>query len=478
MEFDLTKKINFYFNELARIPRASRNEKAASDYIVAFAEAHGLPYKQDHVWNVLVDKPASPGYENAETVILQAHLDMVCEKNKNVDHDFDKDPLDLYVDDAGWLHARGTTLGCDDGYGVAYMLAILDDDTLPHPPLECLFTTMEEIGLLGARELKAEDLHGKRLINLDGGGEINTTVSCAGGVTAVVKKDLEFEPNDDPTYLLGIRGLSGGHSGGLIHTEKGNSNLIAARILFEAGKDGIDLTIADFNGGLKFNAIPREADVIFTSKEDPSKIKAAFERTEKAVKEELEYSDAGFFIIFEETAKADRKLTKKISDNLIDYLFLVPDGYIHHSMVIEGLTTASLNMGTVSMEGGKLECRNLIRTAIDSQADELFNKMKRLGDLLDIEVVLEDRFPGWNYTKESPLRDALKKVMARHGVDLTEEATHGGLEVSFFKGLVPDMDIITYGPVANGAHTPDETLDLASFDRAYANLCELLAELK
>ncbi|HAE17393.1 MAG TPA: aminoacyl-histidine dipeptidase, partial [Erysipelotrichaceae bacterium] len=215
MEFDLNKRHCYWFDALAQIPRGSGNEKAASDFIVQFAKDHGLTYKQDHVWNVIVDKPASPGNEDAQPLIMQAHLDVVCEKNKDVEHDFTKDPLDLYVDEEGWLHARGTTLGCDDGFGVSYMLAVLEDETLPHPPLSCMFTTMEEIGLLGARELKKEDIHGKRLINLDSGGETKTSVSSAGGCTAVITRTLECEDNADPTYMLGVRGLLGGHSGGL-----------------------------------------------------------------------------------------------------------------------------------------------------------------------------------------------------------------------------------------------------------------------
>ena len=187
MDFDLNKRHCYYFNEISKIPRGSRNEKAISDYLVSFAKEQGLWYKQDDVYNVIIDKPASEGYENSAPIILQAHIDMVCEKNKDVEHDFEKDPLDLYVED-GWLKARGTTLGADDGYGVSYMLAILEDKSLKHPPLSCIFTSMEEIGLLGAANLKAEDLHGKKLINLDGGGEIRTTVSSAGGATGIIRR--------------------------------------------------------------------------------------------------------------------------------------------------------------------------------------------------------------------------------------------------------------------------------------------------
>ena len=213
-EFDLSRPQNFWFNEIAKIPHPSYHEKKISDFIVQFAKDRGLNWKQDHVWNVIVEKPASPGYEEAAPLILQAHIDMVPAKADGVVHDFENDPLDLYVDEEGWLHARGTTLGGDDGHGVAYMLAILDDDTLPHPPLQCFFTTMEEVGLKGSMELKPEDVKADRMINLDGGGETSTGVSAAGGCTVYIHKDIEWVDNEKPTYNLNIDGLTGGHSGG------------------------------------------------------------------------------------------------------------------------------------------------------------------------------------------------------------------------------------------------------------------------
>ena len=226
MQFDLSKRYCYYFNEICKIPHGSRNEKAISDFIVNFAKEHHLEYKQDDVYNVIIEKKASSGYEDSEPIILQAHIDMVNEKNKTSNHDFDKDPLDLYVDEDGWLHAKGTTLGADDGKGVAYMLAILEDDSLSHPALQCFFTSMEEIGLLGAVNLKAQDIKANKMINLDGGGEFVTTTSSAGGANVFVTKEIHFEENTDATYRLEVRGLLGGHSGTLIHTEKGNANIM------------------------------------------------------------------------------------------------------------------------------------------------------------------------------------------------------------------------------------------------------------
>ncbi len=471
-EFDLQKRWCFYFRQIANIPRGSGNEKEASDYIVQFAKEHGLNYKQDSVWNVIVDKPATEGYEDAEPIILQAHLDVVCEKNQDVEHDFTKDPLDLYVED-GWLKARGTTLGADDGYGVSYMLAILEDDTLSHPALSCIFTTMEEIGLLGAMKLTKSDLHAKRMINLDGGGEVETTVSSAGG--ACVKAVCRFNPqeNDLPAYKLSVRGLQGGHSGGSIHEERGNANRLAARILKELMNHGMDVTLSAFHGGLKYNAIPREADVVFVSGSTFENLQKQVEITEKEIQRELEFSDAGFFVKLEQ-ADAAYKANQQASEAWINYLYLIPDGFMHRSLPL-GITSASLNAGVVETKDNCFILTDMIRSALSSDTDLLIDQLKTLGRILHIEAECTDRFMGWAYKSDSSFRKILKDVCSSHGITLEEKATHGGLECGVFSGLDPDLDIITYGPVAYGCHTPEERLDLASFDRCYGILCEALA---
>ena len=474
MEFDLSKRHCYYFNEIAKIPHGSRNEKALSDYIVSFAKVHGYAWKQDEVFNVLVDKPASPGYEECAPVILQAHIDMVNEKNKDSGHDFDKDPLDLYVDEEGWLHARGTTLGADDGSGAAYMLAILDDPDLKHPPIQCIFTTMEEIGLIGASSLKAEDFHGKKLINLDSGGEVETTVSSAGGARAQIICRLQKEANDLLAYTFGIRGLLGGHSGGLIHLERGNSNILAARILKEMKLNGIDFCLVRFNGGLKYNAIPREADVTFVSSAPYEEIEASIRKTEAAIKEELEFSDPGFRVELEESGSEECRITGEISGHIVDYMYLMPNGLMHRSLKLDGLTVSSLNAGVVITEDDRFIIEDLIRSAITSHTDTLISQLELLGSVYGFEVCIGERYSGWNFSANSELREVLRDVLAKRGKQLIERATHGGLETGVFKGLIPDMDIITYGPIAEGEHTPDEKLDLASFDRSYEILTEVL----
>ena len=478
MKFDLSKKHCYYFNEISKIPRGSRNEKAISDYIVNFAKEHGYTYVQDKVWNVIVNKPASKGYEKSEPVILQVHIDMVCEKNKNVEHDFEKDPLELYVDEEGWLHANGTTLGADDGQGVAYMLAILDDPDLPAPALQCVFTSMEEIGLLGAIALDPKDLHAKRYINLDSGGENQTCVSCSGGARAVMSKQLHFKEVDAPAYQLQVRGLKGGHSAGTIHLERGNSILLAARILEEMSDTVEDLRIADFNGGLKFNAIPREADITFTTMTPVGDLNEAVKASADKIKAELQFSDEGFSAEIVEVDPVLEAIGKKKTKEILDFLTVIPNGLLHRSMAIKGLTTASLNAGVAYIKDGVFYVDDLIRSAAASHNDTTIRQLEILCPLFGFDFKVQDRYYGWEYEPKSKLREILRKVLKEKGIEMKEESTHGGLECGIFKSKIPGLDVITYGPISHGEHTPDERLDLASFDRAYNNLLAVLKKCK
>ena len=476
MEFDLNKRHCYWFNELCKIPHGSRNEKQLSDFIVEFAKAHNLTYKQDGVYNVIIDKEASPGYENSEPLILQAHMDMVCEKNNDCDHDFLKEGLNLYVED-GLLKAKGTTLGADDGTGVAYMLAILEDDSLAHPKLSCIFTTMEEIGLLGAAELKPEDVHGHRMVSLDGGGECHTLLSSAGGGTAIVTRKVSYETNNDPCLSLQVKGLLGGHSGGDIHLEKGNANKIAARLIKEAQLSGLNLGLVSFNGGMKDNAIPREAVAVLACGSDREKLKEFFKEKEKDIWRELEFSDAGFKLELKDV-ECDKKMSTKDSQAFIDMLYLFPNGFRNRSMVIEGLTTTSLNLGVVKTNGDTVEIDALVRAALDSNTDDLLNQISVLSGLLGFEYRVEGKYPGWSYSEVSPMRDVFRKVCEDQGKVLEISAAHGGCECGVFKGLDPKIDIISFGPVTRFIHTPDEELDLESFDRSYKLLCEIIKECR
>ena len=477
MEFDLQKRQCYWFNEIAKIPHGSRNEREISDFVVQFARDHGFPWHQDKAYNVTIDKPASKGYENASVLILQAHMDMVCEKTADSDHDFTKDPLDLYVD-GDLLKAKGTTLGADDGMGVACMLAILEDDSLAHPPLECIFTTMEEIGLLGAEKLHKEDLHGHRLISLDGGGEVVTAASSAGGCDVNLDYDMHMAENSDPGYVLHVYGLRGGHSGGEIHKERGNANILAARILEEAQRNGIRMNLVSLEGGSKDNAITREAEYIFTTPADVSCLQASVEKSAAAIREELRISDPGFMVDCKPGSKPLQHADDDSSAALLDMIYLMSNGFQHRSLAIEGLTLTSLNLGIVHTDGNKVHMQTLIRSALESGVDNLIGILQRLSKRLNIRMDVSARYPGWNYAEVSPMREKYAKVVAAHGRELEVIAGHGGLECGIFKGLDPEMDIITFGPIAHGAHTPDEELDLASFDRAYEMLKEIIALCK
>ncbi len=475
ISFDLSKPQCYWFNEICKIPHPSRHEKQISDFIVEFAKERGLYWKQDHVWNVIVEKPASPGYEDAAPLILQAHIDMVPAKTLGYEHNFETDPLQLYVDDEGFLHAKNTTLGADDGHGVAYMLSILDDDELPHPYLQCYFTTMEEIGLLGAMELDSADVKADRMINLDGGGETGTGISAAGGCTVYIRQKLEWEENTAPCYRLDITGLTGGHSGGQIHLEKGNAIVIASRVIEEAKMKGMDFRLISFTGGEKDNAIPRLAAIEFASDTPAEVIAEYFAESEKNIKTELEFSDGGITVTCTPIEKTDKVIRKDLGNAVVDYAYLMPNGFQHKSMVIEGLTVTSLNLGVATTNDQEILLDILIRSAMDSAADDLCGRLNVLAKYLGVEYEVPMRYSGWNYEPVSAMRELLRKVEAAHGNELKERAGHGGNECGVFKALNPKMDIITFGPKGSGGHTPEEKLDLASFDRSYEMLKELVS---
>ena len=474
--FDLSRPQNYWFNEIAKIPHPSRHEKKISDFIVNFAKERGLKWKQDEVWNVIVEKPASACYENAAPLILQAHIDMVPAKVEGSTHNFETDPLKLYVDEEGWLHAEGTTLGGDDGHGVAYMLAILDDDELPHPPLQCFFTTMEEIGLLGSVEIKPEDVHADRMINLDGGGETTTGISAAGGCNVYIHKDIEWIRNEKPTYRLDITGLTGGHSGGQIHLEKGNAIVIAARVIEEAIAAGMDFELVGFNGGEKDNAIPRLANITFVSDTPFEKIEEFFRATETDLKKELEFSDGAVKVVLGCVDKAECYI--KDGRNIVDYAYLMPNGFQHRSMVIEGLTVTSLNLGVATTSEKEIMLDTLIRSAMDSAAEDLRSRMEVLAGYLGLRYELGCRYSGWNYEPVSAMRELLRKVVSEFGGELKEHAGHGGNECGVFKALNPKLDIITFGPIGSGVHTPEEKLNLESFEKSYQMLKKMISECK
>ncbi|MCD7949393.1 MAG: beta-Ala-His dipeptidase [Erysipelotrichaceae bacterium] len=424
---DTNYLINYYFEEISKIPHGSYNEERISNYLVTFAKEHSLNFYQDDMFNVIIFKNASKGYENHEPLILQGHMDMVCEKNNDFHHDFVKDPLDLYVE-GHYLHAKGTTLGADDGVGVCYMLALLSDENLKHPPLECIFTVQEEVGFCGAFHLDVSLLQGKRMIGLDNETEEETCTSSAGGNEIKIIKQVNFIENNSTAYYLNITGLIGGHSGECINMSRGNANKIASRILYHLLKDGIDIRLVKIHGGLKDNAIARECQVVFVSEANFETLDKYINTYVSDIKRELQNSDPNLVVSLQEY-QADLCMNSIDSEAIINTMYLVPNGKLDESQLIPGLTTLSLNMGIVRTNDNNVTINISLRSPLSSSINELCLQIEQIALMYGAYVDASDPYPGWDYNSHSKLRTSFKEYYLKHtGKVLREVATHGGLE--------------------------------------------------
>ena len=467
-----------YFEELSAIPRGSGNEGAVADYICEFAKAHGLEYYRDKVHNVIVKKPGSKGCENVPPLMLQGHTDMVCVKLPEVEHDFTKDPIQLEIKD-GWLTAKGTTLGADDGMACAYMLAFLAKEDYVHPPLECVFTSMEEIGLLGAMEIDADKISARRLINMDGGtaSENVSVVSCAGGQVYNFRRTPAWEKAEGEALAYSIRGLLGGHSAGVMHLGRGNGLKLMARILAAVSRE-MPVALASFIGGAKMNAIVSEADaVIVVPAGKADEAGQIGEKIAAEIKGELSVSDPGFAFSWEKT-ETDRVMTAEDSKALITFLQLLPDGIRSMSQEIKDLVVCSSNVGILTMDGDTIDICDCIRSSEDGLKAAVSAEMEALAALTGFEAVKGTGFGGWKYDANSKLRALCADVYEKmYGEKMEFQATHGGLECGEFKSKIPDLDIMVIAPWAREAHTPEESLNLESFRRVYNYLLAVFEEL-
>lgn len=468
--------INYYFEEISKIPRGSYNEEGIADYVVSIAEQYHLDYQRDEMNNVIIFKEATKGYEDHEPLMLEAHMDMVNEKNNDSDHDFENDPLDLYIED-GFLHARGTTLGADDGYGVSYMLAILTQENIKHPPLECVFTVQEEVGLFGAFGIDASYLKARRMIGLDSEKEGVTCTSSSGGVDVMMTKPIHKQENSSPVYILEVKGLLGGHSGDCIHKARGNANKLAARVLYHMLKNSIDIRLIEIIGGLKNNAIPRECSVVFASQNSKDEIETIIYSCYQDIKNELEISDPNVDISVYET-ECDFCINAKDSEAVISIMYLAINGMIEQSQVIPGLTTLSLNMGVVRTHDDSITIDYSIRSPIKSARDEIAMQLDAVASLFNGYTEKSGDYPGWDYDPHSLLRKQLKEFYEEYAhQELEEVATHGGLETGVLKGKIPELDIVTIGPNMADIHTPDERLDIQSFENTFELLVKFIETL-
>jgi len=475
---ELTPKSVFeQFAKINTIPRPSKHEEKMIDYLVNFGKQHGFPTKVDETGNVLISKPATPGYENRPTVVLQSHMDMVCDKLVDVDIDFLNDPIQTYVD-GEWLKAKGTTLGADDGIGVAMELAILESDDIEHGPIECLFTRDEETGLTGAFGLQAGFMTGDMLINLDSEDEGQIFVSCAGGITtqAAFRFDREEAPAGQFFLKASLKGLNGGHSGDDINKKRANAIKILSRFLYTVNeKYGIRL--AQFNSGKMHNAIPRDGIVVFSVPEAvKEEVRAAWNVFTSDVEEEYHVTDTAMVFAMEST-EAEPVLPKEVSDRFVRAMQALDNGVFAmcQDEEISWLVETSSNVASVQSSEKEIKVVASQRSNVMSNLRNMANTVKAQFQLAGAEVEQGDGYPAWKMNANSQLTkivvDTYKKLFGKEPKVL---GIHAGLECGLFSERYPNMDMVSFGPTLRGVHSPDERLLIPTVQMVWDHLLEIL----
>ncbi len=483
-----------YFEEICGIPHGSSNTKKISDYLMSFAMEHSLKAVQDDSNNVIIWKEGTAGYENAAPVMLQGHMDMVCEKEEGCEIDFENEGIRLQLQD-GTISADGTTLGGDDGIAVAYMLALLDSTEIPHPPLETVFTVDEEIGMLGAAVMDASDLRARIMLNLDSEEEGYLLVSCAGGVSAVTHLPVERERTEGVRVLLAVTGLQGGHSGVEIDKGRANANQLLGRTLYElsrcTGTDegnepyGIPFRILQVSGGMKDNAIPRsaEAELVFdlSFRSEIEQIREKVNSLSDIYKKEYSHTDPDVKLEFQMTEEETiaQGMSADATKKVITALVGLPGGIQRMSADIEGLVQTSLNLGKLITTEEEVCCSFAIRSSVETEKQELVNRIRCLMDLLGGNVTCQGEYPAWEYRQDSPLRDLMVQVYEEQsGHKPVIQAIHAGLECGLFAGKLPGLDCVSFGPDMKDIHTPKESMDVDSVQRTWKYILEILRRLK
>jgi dipeptidase D len=470
------KQLWNYFHEITQIPRPSKSEQGMIDYIQKFGKKNNLETIVDKVGNVIIRKPASKGMENRKGVIFQTHLDMVPQKNSDKKHDFKKDPIETIVD-GEWVKANGTTLGADNGIGVASTMAVLASKDIAHGPIEALFTIDEETGMAGAFGLEKGLLHGDILMNLDSEDEGELYVGCAGGidVSAIKTYAEEKSPQGMTAYKIVAKGLKGGHSGVDIALGRANSNKIMFRFLMQAESD-FGVRLAEAEGGNLRNAIPRESYSIVLVPD----IKAAqFEKFVKSYEKmyKAEFSETEPDLSFTCTKVAEPAKVMKAADQykIIRAIFVCPNGVIRMSQAMKGLVETSNNLAIVKCMNGKFEAYNLCRSSVDSAKEANAWKIAAAFHLIDANVKLEGGYPGWKPNVNSPILKTMSKVYNDKFGKVPEiKAIHAGLECGLIGGVYPDLDMISFGPTIRYPHSPDEKVEIASVEKFWEFLVETL----
>lgn len=459
-----------YFKELSSVPRGSGHNEKISDFLVAFAKEQGLWYQQDEAYNVIIRKPASEGYEDAPGIILQGHMDMVCEAESGYAHDFTKEGLTL-KSDGDFLYAEHTTLGGDDGIALAYGMAILANPSLKHPALELVVTTDEETGMYGAKALDASILQGKYMINLDTEEEGSLLAGCAGGLRADITLSMKTKKVMGIQAELKLGGLQGGHSGCEIDKNRTNATRLLGRVLFALSDS--TFYIQHMEGGSKDNAIPREASAILCIPEnDFCEFAKRLEKELQAYREELGNFEPDFCWTFEKREAAEYEVvTKESADKVLFLLNTAPDGVQVMSGEINGLVESSLNMGIFSMDLQRMQAFFSIRSSRNGYKEYVGKKLQKLSELLGGTYEEGEAYPAWVYKKDSPLREKMVEIYRKkYGKEPVVEVIHAGLECGIISQKRPDIDIVAIGPDILDIHTPKERLSISSTIRVYEYL--------
>lgn len=469
------KEVFHYFEELCSIPHPSYKEGQISDYCVSFAKKHGLTVYQDDLKNVIIIKEATPGYESVEPLVIQGHLDMVCEKEPNCTIDFEKDGLELMIE-GDYITAKGTTLGGDDGIAVAYALAILASDTIEHPKLEVIFTTAEEVGMEGATGIDVSMLEGRKLLNLDSEEEGYMLISCAGGCGVECNLQVSWEEKTGTQIDIAVEGLLGGHSGVEIDKGRANSNLLMGRVLLEAEKT-VKYAIVSLGGGTKDNAIPREtkARVIVAEGEEEAFIQAVAD-TAAALAKEYSTSDPQIKIYAKSAgAGTDYVLTEEVAEKVLQLINHLPNGIQSMSADIEGLVETSLNLGVLALTSERLSLRYAVRSSVGTAKEFLKDKMAHLVTYMGGTVTCKGEYPAWEYKKDSVLREDMVRIYREmYGKEPVIQAIHAGLECGILAGKLEGLDAVSIGPDMIGVHTTEEKLSISSTKRVWEYILEVI----
>ena len=464
------------FADLNAVPRPSKKEERIIEFIKAFGNSLGLETFEDQIRNVIIRKPATPGMENRKSIVLQSHLDMVHQKNNDTVFDFDVQGIEMFVDN-DWIKAKGTTLGADNGIGVATIMAILESDTIPHPAIEALFTIDEETGMTGALNLKANILKGSILLNLDTEQDDEIDIGCAGGidVTATGNYQMEELPADYSAWRISVKGLNGGHSGMDIHKGLGNANKIMNRLLYK-GFELFGLAVSEINGGSLRNAIPRESEsIIILPKNKINDFNTAFEQLIKDIKFELKTTEPTLQIGLQEAPLPNLIMNSVSQIQLINAIYSVSNGVYRMSADIDNLVETSNNLARVIVKDGKIFIACLTRSSIESSKMDLAQALEANFKMANLQVSFSGSYPGWTPNVSSPILKVLTSVYEQlYQKKPKVVACHAGLECGILGKNYPNMDMISFGPTILGAHSPDERVSISSVQKYWRFVLEIL----